>query len=131
MARGRLLQQAVEHLALLGVERAQHIVLGGREPRLGLGQPRCPVVGQLDDVAAAIVARAAAQDQPSGLEFVEQADQVGSVRLQRGGERLLGWAAVIAKHRQRDQVARAQAERRERGLGAQACQAREVVEQRG
>jgi len=37
---------------------------------------------------------------------------------------------VVAQHRQRNQVARAQAERRKRGLRAQACEARKVVQQR-
>jgi hypothetical protein len=96
MARGRLLQQAVEQLALLGVERAEDLVLGGRERGLGLRQPPRALVGQLDDVATAIVARASAQDQPIALEFVEQPDQVGSVGPQRGRERLLGGASVIA-----------------------------------
>jgi hypothetical protein len=79
VARGRLLQQAVERLALLGVERAEHVILGGGQRGLCLRQPLCALVGQLDDVATAIVARAAPQDQPVALEFVEQPDQIGSV----------------------------------------------------
>jgi hypothetical protein len=131
VARRRLLEQAVEGLALLGVERSQHLVLGGGERRLRVGQTLCSVVGQLDDVAAAVLGRAPAQDQPVGLELVEQADQVRAIGLQRGGERLLGGTAVVAQDGQGDEVSRAQAERGERRLRAQSGEPREVVEQRG
>ena len=60
VARRRLLEQAVEGLALLGVERSQHLVLGGGERRLGVGQALGSVAGQLDDVAAAVLGRAPA-----------------------------------------------------------------------
>jgi hypothetical protein len=46
VARRRLREQLVQHLALIGVERAEHLVLGGGEPRFGLGQPRASVVCQ-------------------------------------------------------------------------------------
>jgi hypothetical protein len=39
-------------------------------------------------------------------------------------------AAVVAQHRERDEVARAKAERRERGLRADPSETREMVEQR-
>jgi hypothetical protein len=131
VARRRLLKQAVEGLTLLGVERTQHLFLGGGERGLGICQALGSVAGQLDDVAAAVFGRAAAQDQAVGLELVEQTDQVRSIGLQRGRERLLCGAAVVAQDRQRDEVARAQAERRKRRLRAQPSEAREVVEQRG
>jgi hypothetical protein len=131
VAGSRLLKQAVERLALFGVERPQHLVLGVGERRLRLRQALSSVARQLDDVAAAVLGRAAPQDQPVGLELVEQADQVRAVGLQCRGKRLLRGAAMVAQDRQRDEVAWAQAERLERRLRAQPGETREVVEQGG
>ena len=120
----------MERLAFAGVEGAEHHVLGGGESAFGLGEPVRPLGGHLDDMAAAVVDRPPAGDQPLGLELVEQPDEVGRVDLQRRGERLLRAAAVVAQDRERDEVARAQAERRERAIRADASEPREMGEQR-
>src|SRR6202035_1439346 len=82
------------------------------------------------EVPAAIVGRAPPLDQILGLEFVEQSDDVRPVHLQRARERLLSDAVATPQHRERDEVARSQAERRQHRLGTQAHAAREMVEQR-
>lgn len=129
MAGGRLLQQLVELLALVGVEGAEHVVLGHRQRALRLLEALRAVLREVDDVAAAVLDGAPPRDQPIGLELVEQADEVGPVDVQLGGERLLGGAAMVAQQRERDEVARAQSEWVERGLGAQAREPREVVQE--
>jgi hypothetical protein len=129
VSRRRLLQQAVERLALLLVERAEDVVLGRCERQLDLAQPGAPGVGELDRVAPAILVRAAPQRQAGALELVQQADEVRAVDPERARERLLRRAAVIAQQRQRDEVPRAQPERGERGLVARPREPRKVVEQ--
>ena len=79
----RQLQQRVELPALLAVERAEHLVLGGRERALGLHEQAGPALGQLDQVAAAVRARPAACDQPLRLELIQQPDEVRAVDLER------------------------------------------------
>ena len=64
------------------------------------------------------------------LELVEQADDVGPVHLQRGGESLLGAVTAIPQHRQRDKMARPQAQWCQHCLGTHTHATREVVEQR-
>jgi hypothetical protein len=81
-------------------------------------------------VPAAVLDGAGAGEEAVRLELVEQADEVRAIDAQRLGHRLLGAAAVVAQERQRDEVARAQVQRRQGGLGAGAVEAGEVVEQR-
>ena len=130
MAGGGPLQQVVERDALVVVERAQHLVLDLGERSLGLAEARGAGVGQRDEVAPAVLGRSRAGDEPVVLELVEQAHEIRAVDLQRGGERLLRHPAVVAQDRQRDEVARAEAERQQRRLGASPVEACEVVEER-
>jgi hypothetical protein len=80
VAAGRLLEQAIERLALLVVEVAEHLVLDGGERELRFGESLRPGRGELDDMSAAILARAPPLDQLVGLELVEQPDEVGAGR---------------------------------------------------
>ena len=123
-------EQGVEHLALAVIERSEHLVLHRRECALGLRESLRAGFGEHDDVAAAILGRAPSLDEILGLEFVEQSDDVRPVHLQRARERLLSDAVAAPQHRERDQVARPQTERRQHRLGTQAHTAREMVEQR-
>jgi hypothetical protein len=125
------LEQAVERLALVGVEPAEDVVLSRCECRLGLVEAADAAVGELDDVAPAVVDRPAAGDQAVVLELVEQADEVRPVDSKRAGERLLGAAVVVAEESQGNEVTGSQAERRQRGFRAEPGQTGEVVEQRG
>ena len=120
----------VEHLALAVIERSEYLVVNRRECALGLGESLRAGFGEHDDVAAAILGRAPSLDQILGLEFVEQSDDVRPVHLQRARERLLSDAVAAPQHREGDEVARSQAERRQHRLGTQAHPAREMVEQR-
>ena len=130
MAGGRLLQELVEQLALLGVEGAEDVVLRRREGALGRREALRPRGGQVDEVATTVLDRAAPGDEAVGLQLVEQADEVRAVDVELRRERLLRAAVVIAQEGQRDQVARAQPERRERCFRAQAREPREVVQER-
>ncbi len=127
---GRLQEQGVEHLALAVIKRSEHLVVNLRECALGLGESLRAGFGERDDVAAAILGRAPSLDEILGLEFVEQSDDVRPVHLQRARERLLSDAVATPQHRERDEVARSQAERRQHRLGPQPHAAREMVEQR-
>jgi hypothetical protein len=129
VAAGRLLQQLVEQLALVGVERAEDVVLGGGQRALRRAQALVAGLGQVHQVAATILDRPAPRDQAVGLQLVEQADEVRAVDAELLGERLLRAPAVVAQERERDEVPRAQAERRERRFGAQPAEAGEVVQQ--
>jgi hypothetical protein len=80
-------------------------------------------------VAAAVLRRAAALDEPRALEVVEEPDQVGAVDLQRRGQVGLAALAEVAQQRQRDQVPRAEGELRQLGLGLDADAPGEVVQQ--
>ena len=111
------------------IERAEHLVLDLGQRELGLPETGAARVGQRDEVAPAVLGGARACDEPVALELVEQAHEVRPVDLQRGGQRLLRHPAVVAQDGERDEVTRAQAERHERGLGAGAVEAREVVEE--
>ena len=128
-ASGRLQEQVVEHLALGVVERTEHLVIDRRECALGLRKSLRTGFGEDYDVAAAILGRAPSLDQIPGLEFVEQSDDVRPVHLQRDRERLLSDAVTTPQHREGDEVARSQAERRQHRLGTQTHTAREMVEQ--
>jgi hypothetical protein len=129
VAGGRPLEQAIERLAFVGVQAPEDVVLGGGQGRLGLGQSADSPVGELDEVAAAVVGRPPPGDEAVGLELVEQADEVRPIDVERARERLLRAVAVIAEQGQGDEVARTEAERRQRGLRAEPGQPGEVVEQ--
>jgi hypothetical protein len=129
-ASGRLQEQVVEHLALGVVERTEHLVINRRECALGLRESLRTGFGENYDVAAAILGRTPSLDEILGLEFVEQPDDVRPVHRQGARERLLSDAVTTPQHREGDEVARSQTERRQHRLGTQTHTAREMVEQR-
>jgi hypothetical protein len=129
-ASGRLQEQVVEHLALAVIERTEHLVINRRECALRLRESPRAGFGEHYDVAATILRRAPSLDEILGLEFVEQADDVRPVHLQRARERLLSDAVTAPQHRERDEVARSQTERRQHRLSTQTHTPREMVEQR-
>ncbi len=94
--------------ALLGAQRAEDLVLDGREAPLGGLQGGQPLGGEIDDVAAAIVGVAPTRGEAARFEIVEQADEIARIESKCFGERLLTGRAVVAQQRQRNEVARSQ-----------------------
>ena len=88
-AADRAQQEVVEPAALLEVEAARTSSSTAASANSAFASWRSARVGELDGVAAAVLGRAPALDQPALLELVEQPDEVRAVDPQRRGERLL------------------------------------------
>jgi hypothetical protein len=86
---GHLRQIRAQPLPLGCRQRRQHLGLGAFGCPLRLGEPADAVIGQLEQVAAAIVGIAATDQRAVGLELVDQGDEVAGMDPQRAPERLL------------------------------------------
>ena len=97
MVAGDAEEEAVEQLAALGVQRGEEVVLDPLHELAQLGELLLPFRGERDRVPAAVVRVAAALEQASLLEAVEQADELAAVELERVGDRRLGLGGSLGQ----------------------------------
>jgi FMN-dependent NADH-azoreductase len=123
-------EQVVEGGSLFGTERSEQLVFDAAESLLGEAEFALPHRGELDDVAAAVSGVAAARDQPTLFEFVQEADDVARVEMKRLRQALLARRSLLVKQPQRDQVAGPKPTRCHRDLSRPAADSSQVIEQR-
>lgn len=94
-------------LLLCGVERRELFVFDRLPAARGDGQLFGPLVGEVDEGAAAIGGVAVTSDERLFLELVEQPDHVAGVEAQRLRQPLLPERPMLAEQLQREDLPRA------------------------